>query len=66
MGAVCLRIPVEENSMLFGLCADESTSTAECWLPVDLLETALQREGARGGKVLFTHSQAQSHAKDLF
>lgn len=52
MEAVCLWMPVEENSMLFGPCADKSTSTAECWLPVDLLETTLQREaGCGGGKV---------------
>lgn len=65
MEAVCLWMPVEENSMLFGPRADESTSTAECWLPVDLLETTLQREGGCGGGKVYSLAARNSHAKDL-
>lgn len=69
MEAVCLWMPVEENSLLFGPRAYESTSTAECWQPVDLLETVLQREGGCvagvRGKV-YSLTARDSHAKDLF
>lgn len=49
-------MPIEKNSMLFGSRADESTSTAECWLLADLLETR-DREGV-GGQGLYTDSQS--------
>lgn len=65
MDTVCLWMPGEENSMLFGPRADESTSTAECWRPVDLLETTLQTEGGCVAKV-YSHAARDSHAKDLF
>lgn len=49
-------MPIEKNSMLFGSRADESTSTAECCLLVDLLETR-DREGV-GGQGLYADSQS--------